>query len=276
MSVNRSLCSMLSSLPNPSSSSISPRWTAPWEQKLKDEAGMLLTHPTLGFWGSLFIVVQSLNHVWFLVTPWTATHQVPLSSTVSWSLLKSMSIELMMLSNHLILCCPLLHLPSVFPSINVFPNESAIRIRWPKCWNFSFSISPSSEYSGLIFFRIDWFDLFAAQGTFRVFSSTTIQKHQLFSNQSSLWVLFQLSSVQSLSHVQLFATPWTAACLAQTCFHWVSDAIQPFHPLSSPSPAFSLSQYQGLFQWINTLHEVAKVLEFQLQSFQWIFRTDFL
>jgi len=170
--------------------------------------------PTLGFWGSLFFVVQSLNHVWFLVTPWTVAHQVPLSSTVSWSLLKSMSIELMMLSNHLILCCPLLHLPSVFPSINVFPNELAIRIRWPKCWNFSFSISPSSEYSGLIFFRIDWFDLFAAQGTFRVFSSTTIQKHQLFSNQPSLWVLFQLSSVQSLSHVQLFATPWTAACQA--------------------------------------------------------------
>ena len=177
-----------------------------------------------------------------------------------------MFIESLMLSNHL-LCCPFLILLSIFASIRVIFNELDLCITWPKHWSFSFSISPFKEYSGLIFFRIDWFDLFAAQGTFRVFSSTTIQKHQLFSNQSSLWVLFQLSSVQSLSHVQLFATPWTAACLAQTCFHWVSDAIQPFHPLSSPSPAFSLSQYQGLFQWVSSLHQVAKVLELQHQSF---------
>ena len=95
-------------------------------------------------------------------TPWTAAHQAPLSSTVSQSLLRFMSIELVMLSNHLILRHPLL-LSSIFPSIKVFSNESALRIRWPKHW--SFSISPSSEYSGLISFRIDWFDLLAVQGT---------------------------------------------------------------------------------------------------------------
>ena len=100
------------------------------------------------------------------------------------SLLKLMSIESMMPSNHLILCHPLLLLPSIPPSIRVFSNESALLIRWPKYW--SFSISPSNEYSGLIFFRIDWFDLKADQGTPRVFSSTTVQKHQFFSTQSSL------------------------------------------------------------------------------------------
>ena len=97
------------------------------------------------------------------VTPWTAAHQPSLSFTISWSLLKLMSIELVMLSNHLILCHPLFFQPSLFSSIRVFSNESAIYIRWPKCWSFNFSISPSSEYSGLISFRIYWFDLFAAQ-----------------------------------------------------------------------------------------------------------------
>ena len=99
------------------------------------------------------------------VTPWTATHQVPLCSTISWSLLKLMSIESVMPSNHLNLCHPLLLLPSIFPSIRVFSKESALHIRWPKYWRFSFSISPSNEYSGLISFRIDWFDLLAVQGT---------------------------------------------------------------------------------------------------------------
>ena len=97
------------------------------------------------------------------VTPWTAAHQVSLSITNSWSLLKLMSIESVMASNHFILCCPLFLLPSVFPSIRVFSNESVLHIRWPKYWSFSFSISPSSEYSGLISFRIDWFDLPAVQ-----------------------------------------------------------------------------------------------------------------
>ena len=103
--------------------------------------------------------VQSLSHVWLFVTPWTATCQATLSIINSWSMLKLMSIESVMPSNHLILCHPLLLLPSVFPSIRVFSNESALHIRWPKYWSLSFSISPSNEYSGLISFRRDWLDL---------------------------------------------------------------------------------------------------------------------
>ena len=98
------------------------------------------------------------------VTPWTAAIQASLSFTFSWSLLKLKSIESMMSSNHLILCHPLLLLPSIFPSIRVFSSESALCIRWPMYWSFSFSMSPSNEYSGLILCRIDWFDLFAVQG----------------------------------------------------------------------------------------------------------------
>ena len=109
-------------------------------------------------------------------TPWTAARQASLSFTISWSLLKLMSIQLVMPTNCLIFCHHLL-LPSVFPSIRVFSNESGLHIRWPKYWSFSFSISPSNEYSGLISFRIDWFDLLESKGLSRVFSSTTIQKH---------------------------------------------------------------------------------------------------
>ena len=101
------------------------------------------------------------------MTPWTAAHQAPLSSTIAWSLFKFMSIESVMPSNHLILCCPLLLLPSIFPNIRVFSNELALHIRWLKYWSFNFSISPSNEYSGLISFRMDWFDLFAVQGTLK-------------------------------------------------------------------------------------------------------------
>ena len=100
-------------------------------------------------------------------TPWTAAHQASLSITNSRSLLKLMSIELVMPSNHLILCCPLLLLPSIFPSIRVFSDESLLRRRWPKYWSFSFSVSPSSEHSGLISFRMDWLDLLAVQGTLK-------------------------------------------------------------------------------------------------------------
>ena len=107
--------------------------------------------------------VQSLSRVQLFVTPWTAARQASLSFTISWSLL--MSVELVMPSNHLLLCCPLLLLPSIFPSIRVFSNESVLPIRWPKHWSFSFSISPSNEYSGLISFRMDWLDLLAIQGT---------------------------------------------------------------------------------------------------------------
>ena len=115
----------------------------------------------------LFSSVQLLNHVQLFATPWTAACQSVLSIINSWSLLKLMSTELVMPSNHLILCCPLL-LPSVFPSIRVVSNESVLLIRWPKCWSFSFSISPSNEYSGLISFRIDWLDLFNIKDKKRV------------------------------------------------------------------------------------------------------------
>ena len=111
-------------------------------------------------------LVQSLSHVLLIATPWTAARQASLPITNSWSLLKFMSIELVMPSNHLILCHSLL-LPSVFPSIRVFSNESILCIKWPKYWSFSFSISPSNEYLGLISFRIDWFDLLAVQGTLK-------------------------------------------------------------------------------------------------------------
>ena len=114
-----------------------------------------------------FQSVQSLSCAPLLVTSWPAAHQASLSITNSQSLLKLMSIESLMPFNHLILCCPLLFPPSIYPSIRVFSNESVLCIRWPKYWGFSFSISPSNEYSGLISFRTDWFDLLAVQGTLK-------------------------------------------------------------------------------------------------------------
>ena len=113
--------------------------------------------------------------------PWTAVHQASLSITNSRSLPKLMSIESVMPSNHLILCRPLLFLPSIFPSIRVFSNKSVLLIRWPKYWSFSISISPSNEYSGSMSFRIDRFGLLTVQGTLRSLSNTTIQKHQFLS-----------------------------------------------------------------------------------------------
>ena len=120
-------------------------------------------------------LVQSLSRVWLFVTPWTVARQVSLSITSSQSLLKLMSIAFVMPSNHLILCHPLLLLPSIFPSIHVFSNESVLHIRWPKYWSFSFSISPSNEYSGLISLRMDWLDLLAVQGTLK----SLLQHHSL-------------------------------------------------------------------------------------------------
>ena len=111
--------------------------------------------------------VQLLSRVWLFATPWTASWQVSLSITSYWSLFKLMSIELVVSSNHLVVCYPRPILLSIFPSIRVFSNESALQIRWPKYWSFSFSISPSKEYSGLISFRIDWFYLLAVQGTLK-------------------------------------------------------------------------------------------------------------
>ena len=136
--------------------------------------------------GLNIIFVQSLSHVQLFATPWTVAHQASLSFTVSQSLLRLMSIESMMPSNHLILCRPLLLLPSIFPSIRVFSNELAFCIRWPKYWGFRFSINPSYEYSGLISFKMDWFDLLAVQGTLKSLQHP-IQKHPFFSTWLSLW-----------------------------------------------------------------------------------------
>ena len=132
-----------------------------------------------------FSSVQLLSHVRLFASPWTAARQASMSITNSWSPPKPMSIESVMPSNHLILCRPLLLLPSVFPSIRVFSDESAFCIRWPKYWSFSFNISPSSEHPGIISFRMGWLDLLVVQGISRVFSNTTVQKHQFFSAQLS-------------------------------------------------------------------------------------------
>ena len=117
--------------------------------------------------GAQFSSVQSLICIWLFVTPRTAARQLPLSITNSQNLLKLMSIESVIPSSHLMRCCPLLLLPSIFPSIRVFSNKSALCIRWPQDWSFSFSISPSNEHPGLIFFRMDWLDLLAVQGTLK-------------------------------------------------------------------------------------------------------------
>ena len=128
----------------------------------------------------MFSSVQPLSRVQLFVTPWTAAGQASLSITNSWSLLKLMSIELVTPSNNFIFCHPLLLPPSIFPSIKVFSNESVLRIRWPKYWSFSFSISPFNEYSGLIYFRMDWLDLLAAQGTLKSILQHHSSKPSLF------------------------------------------------------------------------------------------------
>ena len=135
------------------------------------------------YWHIFVVLFNLLSCVWLFATPWTATCQSSLSSTLSQSLLKLMSIESMMLSDHLMLCHPLLHLPSTFPSIRLFSNETTLCIRQPKYWNFSFNISPSNEYSGLISFRTDWFNLLAVQGTLK----------SLLQHHSSAFFMIQLS-----------------------------------------------------------------------------------
>ena len=138
-----------------------------------------------------FSSVQLLSHVRLFTTPWTAARQASLSISNSQSLTNIMSIELVMPSNHLILCCPLLFLPSIFPSIRVFSDESALCIRWPKYWSFSFNISPSNEHPELISFRMDWLDLLAVQGTLK----SLLQHHssKAFILQQSAFFMVQLS-----------------------------------------------------------------------------------
>ena len=153
------------------------------------------------------VFVQSLSHVRLFATPWTAVHQAFLSITIPWSLLKLTPIESVMLSNHLILCRPLLLLPSIFPTITVFSNELALHFRWPKYRSFSFSISLSNENSRLISFRIDRFDLFAVQGAVK----SLLHHHSL--KASILWCsaffMVQLSQPYMMTGKTITLTRWT-------------------------------------------------------------------
>ena len=151
--------------------------------------------------------VQSFSRVWLFATPWTAAHQASLSITNSQSLPKLMSIESMMPSNHLILCRPLLFLPSIFPNIRVFSNESALCIRWPKYCSFSFNISPSNEHPGLISFRMDWLDLLSVQGTLK----SLLQHHSSKASilLCSAFFIVQLSHPYMTTGKTIALTRWT-------------------------------------------------------------------
>ena len=146
---------------------------------------MIKIQPEIDCYLLQFSSVQLLSRVWFFSTPWIAAHQASLFITNYWSPPKPMSIKSVMPFNHLILCCPLLLLPSIFPRIRVFSNELALHIRWPKYWSFSFNISPSNEHPGLISFRMDGWISVQSKGLSRVFSNTTVQKHQFFGAQLS-------------------------------------------------------------------------------------------
>ena len=153
------------------------------------------------------MVVITISLFQHFVTSWTTACQAPLSSTISRSLLKFKSIESVMLSNHPVFCCSLLLLPSVFPSIKVFSNEFVLCIRWPKYWGFSYSISPSNEYSGLIPFRIDWFDLIAVQGTLK----SLLQQHNSKASilRHSAFFMVQLSHPYMTTGKSIALTIWT-------------------------------------------------------------------
>ena len=179
----------------------------------------------------IFSSVQSLSCVRLFVNPWTAAHQASLSITNSWSLFKHMSIELVMPSNHLILCCPLLLLPSIIPSIRVFSNESVLPIRWPNYWSFSFSISPSNKYSGPIFFRMDWLDLLAVQGTLK----SLLQHHGSKASilQCSAFFIVQLSHPHMATGKTIALTGWTfVGKVMSLFFNMLSRLVIAFLPRS--------------------------------------------
>ena len=160
-----------------------------------------------------FSSVQSLSRVWLFAIPGTAARQASLSITNTRSSLKLMSIESVMPSSHLILCCPLLLLPSIPPSIRVFSNESTLRMRWPKYWSFSFSISPSKEHPGLISFRMDWLDLLAVQGTLESLLQHHISK-ALILQPSAFFIVKSLTSIHDY---------WKNHSLDQTDLCWQSN-----------------------------------------------------
>ena len=173
--------------------------------------------------------VQSLSRVWLFETPWTAAHQASLSITNSWSLLKLMSIESVMPSNLLILCCPLILPPTIFPSIGVFSNESALRIRWPKYWSCSFSIRPSNEYSGVISFKMDWLDLLAVQGTLK----SLLQHHSSKASilLCSAFIMVQLSHPYMTTGKTIALTRWTfVGKVMSLLFNTLSRCVITFLP----------------------------------------------
>ena len=184
-----------------------------------------------------FSSVQLLSHVRLFATPWTAARQTSLSITNSWSLLKLMSIESVMPSNHLILCRPLLLLPSVFPSIRVFSNESGLYIRWPKYWSFSFRISPSNEYSGLISFRMDWLDLLAVQGTLKSLLQHHSSKPSIL--QCSAFFMVQLSHPYMTTGKTIALTRWTfVGKVMFLLFNMLSRLVIAFLPRSKCQKKF--------------------------------------
>ena len=190
---------------------------------------------------SILVVVQSLSHIWLFVTPWIAACEASLSITISWNLLKLMTIELVMPSNHFIFCHPLLLHPSILPSIRVFSNELALRIRWPKYWSFSFSISPSNEYSGPISFRTDWLDLLAVQGTVK----SLLQHHR--SKTSILWC--STFYMVQLSHPYMT----TGKTIALTIWIFVSKIMfLLFNMLSSFAIVFLLRSKHLLISWLQS------------------------
>ena len=175
-----------------------------------------------------FSSIQSLSGIWLFETPWTAARQASLSFTNSWSLLKLMSIESVVPSNHLILCCPLLFLPSIFPSIMVFSNESVLCIRWPKYWSFNFSISLANEYSGLISFRMDWLDLLAVQG-----SLERLLQHQSSKASIQFSLPVQLSQPHITTGKTTALTRWTfVGKVMSLLFNMLSRFVITFLPRS--------------------------------------------
>ena len=192
-----------------------------------------------------FNSVQSLSPIWLFVTPWIAACQTSLSITNSQSLLKLMSIESVMPSNHLILCHPLLLLPSTFSSIRVFSNQSDLPIRWPKYQSFSFSVSPSSDYSGLISFRVDWLDFLAVQGTLK----SLLQHHSSKASilQCSAFFIVQLSHPYMTTGKTITLTRWTfIGRVMSLLFNKLSRLVITFLPRSKCL----------LFSWLQSLSAV--------------------
>ena len=180
---------------------------------------------------SIVIVVQSLSFVRLFATPWSAACQASLSFTISWSFLTLISIESVMPSHHLILCHPLLLLPSIFPSIRVFSNESVLHMRWPKYWSFSFNISPPNEHPGLIYFRMDWLDLLAVQGTLK----SLLQHHSSKASflRCSAFFIVQLSHSHLTLEKTIALIRWTfVGKVMSLLFNMLPRLVMAFLPRS--------------------------------------------